>query len=106
MRVLPRGRIPLGPKAGIERGQAVTIVVDGEEVTAHAGETVSAVLIVRDGMRMRTTASGAPRGFYCGMGACFDCLVIVDGVPNTRACVTVVADGMRVSRQRGTGLSA
>lgn len=106
MRVFPRGRIPLGPEAGIERGPAVTIVVDGEEVTAYAGETVAAVLIARDGMRMRTTVSGAARGFYCGMGACFDCLVVVDGVPNTRACMALVADGMRVSRQQGAGLSA
>jgi D-hydroxyproline dehydrogenase subunit gamma len=105
MRVLPRGRIPLGPRAGIERGEAVTLIVDGETVAAFAGETVAAVLIADAGPAMRTTAGGALRGFYCGMGACFDCLVVVDGVPNTRACLTMVADGMRVSRQQGRGLS-
>jgi D-hydroxyproline dehydrogenase subunit gamma len=105
VRVLPRGRIPLGPQAGIERGEAVTIIVDGEAVTAYAGETVAAVLIARNGMTMRTTAGGAARGFYCGMGACFDCMVVVDGVPNSRACLTMVADGMRVARQQGRGLS-
>lgn len=105
MRVLSRGRIPLGPQAGIERGEAVTITVDGEEVAAYAGETVAAVLIARNGMTMRRTAGGAARGFYCGMGACFDCLVVVDGVPNTRACLTMVANGMRISRQHGRGLS-
>jgi D-hydroxyproline dehydrogenase subunit gamma len=104
MRVLPRGRIPLGPHAGVERGEAVTVVVDGETVRAYAGETVAAVLITGSGMAMRTTAGGAARGFYCGMGACFDCLVVVDGAPNTRACMTMVADGMRISRQQGPGL--
>jgi NADH dehydrogenase/NADH:ubiquinone oxidoreductase subunit G len=35
------------------------------------------------------------------MGVCFDCLVVVDGVPNTRACVTWVREGMHVARQDG-----
>lgn len=39
------------------------------------------------------------------MGVCFDCLVVVNGVPNTRACMTLVADGMRIERQVGLGLS-
>jgi hypothetical protein len=51
----------------------------------------------------RATAGGSPRGVYCGMGVCFDCLVVVDGVPNTRACVTWVREGMQVSRQEGFG---
>jgi NADH dehydrogenase/NADH:ubiquinone oxidoreductase subunit G len=37
------------------------------------------------------------------MGVCFDCLVVVDDVPNTRACMTWVRDGMRVERQEGLG---
>jgi predicted molibdopterin-dependent oxidoreductase YjgC len=37
------------------------------------------------------------------MGVCFDCLVVVDGVPNTRACVTWVREGMDVARQDGLG---
>jgi D-hydroxyproline dehydrogenase subunit gamma len=104
MSVLPRGRMPLGPKAGLQRGEVVALTVDGEDVTAYAGETVAAVLIARDGLMTRRTASGAARGFFCGMGGCFDCLVVIDGVPNTRACVTIVAAGMRVSRQQGPGL--
>jgi D-hydroxyproline dehydrogenase subunit gamma len=97
--------MPLGQKAGLERGEVVTLTVDGQDVTAYAGETVAAVLIAGDGLMTRRTAGGAARGFFCGMGGCFDCLVVVDGVPNTRACVTMVAAGMRVSRQRGPGLS-
>jgi NADH dehydrogenase/NADH:ubiquinone oxidoreductase subunit G len=38
------------------------------------------------------------------MGACFDCLLVVDGIPNTRACMTLAADGMRIDRQHGAGL--
>jgi aerobic-type carbon monoxide dehydrogenase small subunit (CoxS/CutS family) len=50
---------------------------------------------------LRHTPGGAPRGVFCGMGVCFDCLVVVDGVPNTRACMTPVAEGMRIQRQAG-----
>ena len=104
MRVLSRGRLPLGPAQGIERGAALTITVDGQPRTAFAGETVAAALIADDGITTRRTASGAPRGVYCGMGVCFDCLVIVDGVPGTRACVTWVREGMDIARQEGAGV--
>ncbi len=79
--------------------------LDGQPVRAYAGETVAAVLIAEDGPRTRRTAGGAARGVYCGMGVCFDCLVVVDGVPNTRACMTLAAEGMRVERQVGLGRS-
>ena len=105
MRVLARGRLPLGPDQGIERGPAVTITVDGQPRTAYAGETVAAALIADGLIATRRTAGGAWRGVYCGMGACFDCLVVIDGVPNTRACMTLVADGMRIDRQQGAGLA-
>lgn len=105
MRVLPRGRLPLGPDRGIERGQAITVTVDDQPRTAYSGETVAAALIADDGIVTRRTASGAYRGVYCGMGVCFDCLVVIDGTPNTRACMTLVADGMRIDRQDGPGLA-
>jgi hypothetical protein len=59
------------------------------------------VLLAEGHIATRNTRSGSPRGVYCGMGVCFDCLVVVDGVPNTRACVTWVREGMDVARQDG-----
>lgn len=87
------------------RGPQVQVIVDGRPVTAYLGESVAAALLA-DGtgdLSTRTTRAGDPRGLFCGMGVCFDCLVVVDGVPGTRACVTWVRDGMRVSRQDGAG---
>jgi predicted molibdopterin-dependent oxidoreductase YjgC len=92
-------RLPLEP--GLERGAAVDVVLDGERVEAYEGETVAAVLLARGEIATRTTPAGDPRGVYCGMGVCFDCLVVVDGVPNTRACMTWVRAGMVVARQDG-----
>jgi hypothetical protein len=70
-------------------------------VSAYEGETVAAVLLAEGHVATRRTRRGSPRGVYCGMGVCFDCLEVVDGVPNTRACVTWVREGMDVARQDG-----
>jgi predicted molibdopterin-dependent oxidoreductase YjgC len=92
-------RLPL-PR-GLERGRPVAIELDGETIEAYEGETVAAMLLALGEVATRRTAGGEPRGVYCGMGVCFDCLVVVDGVPNTRACMTWVRDGLRVERQEG-----
>jgi predicted molibdopterin-dependent oxidoreductase YjgC len=80
----------------------VAITVDGASVPAEPGESVAAVLLRLEPPLARTTAVGArPRGPYCMMGVCFDCLAVVDGRPSTQTCRTVVQDGMRVERQHG-----
>jgi D-hydroxyproline dehydrogenase subunit gamma len=95
-------RLPL--HGALERGPAVTVTVDGEPVQGFVGETVATVLFAGGVVATRTTAGrDAPRGVFCGMGACFDCLVVVDGVPNTRACMTWVRDGMSIELQHGLG---
>jgi predicted molibdopterin-dependent oxidoreductase YjgC len=92
-------RLPDGH--GLERGARLSLTLDGRTVNAYEGETVAAVLLAEGHIATRKTRSGSPRGVYCGMGVCFDCLVVVDGVPNTRACVTWVREGMDVARQDG-----
>jgi predicted molibdopterin-dependent oxidoreductase YjgC len=75
----------------------VTIVVDGTPVAARAGDTVAAALLAVGFAAFRATVvSGAPRGPFCMLGACFDCVVTIDGQRNVQACLTRVAEGMRV----------
>lgn len=93
----------LEPTHGLERGVQVVLTLDGRPVTAFEGESVAALLLAEGIVATRLTPGGEPRGVYCGMGVCFDCLVVVDGVPNTRACMTWVRDGMRVELQEGLG---
>lgn len=73
------------------------IRVDGREVEAHDGDTVAAAL-VRDGRASwrRTRFGDRPRGLFCGMGACQDCLVTVDGTPGVRACLAPAVPGCDV----------
>jgi len=91
-------------KGVVERGRNFNIVVDGRWVMAYAGESIGAVLMASGSKVTRWTArTGEPRGYFCGMGVCQDCLVTVDGVPNVRACMTPAREGLRVETQRGLG---
>jgi len=76
--------------------EPVRITFDGTEIEALPGETVAAALAAADIVAVRETRSHAPRGPFCGMGVCFDCLVTIDGRPSQRACLTKVAAGMDV----------
>lgn len=85
-------------------GRMVTITVDGRPVEALEGESVLAALWAGGFRALHHTArTGEPRAFVCGIGVCFDCLVIVDGERSERACVTTVADGMAIELQRDAG---
>jgi predicted molibdopterin-dependent oxidoreductase YjgC len=80
----------------------VRIEFEGQTLLAYAGDTVAAALLAAGHAAFRTTpVSGVPRGPFCMMGVCFDCLVEIDGVANRQACMIQVRDGMRVRSQRG-----
>ena len=81
------------------------VTVDGEEVEARPGQTVAGVLLGKGMRAWRTTrGAGRPRGLFCGIGVCFDCLVRVNGVPDVRACQRLVADGDDIRSQAGAEL--
>jgi predicted molibdopterin-dependent oxidoreductase YjgC len=83
---------------GVTREAPLAIEVDGTTVEAFPGETVAAALIAVGRRVLRwTKRAQAPRGVYCGIGLCFDCLVTVDGRAGVRACQTPVRPGMRVT---------
>jgi predicted molibdopterin-dependent oxidoreductase YjgC len=77
---------------------------DGREVPFRPGQSVGAALTAAGVRSWRTTrVAGRPRGLFCGIGVCFDCLVVVDGRPNERACLVPADAGMSVATQEGTG---
>ncbi|MFD8561536.1 (2Fe-2S)-binding protein [Streptosporangium canum] len=74
------------------------ISVDGAPVRVIPGQTIGAALHGAGIRSWRTTRIGArPRGLFCGIGVCFDCLVTVNGSPSLRACLTEARPGDRVS---------
>jgi glycine/D-amino acid oxidase-like deaminating enzyme len=74
----------------------MSIRFDGAQIPALPGETIAAALSAAGVLAFRRAASGAPRGLWCGMGACFDCVVTVDGRAGQRACMVKVREGMVV----------
>lgn len=72
----------------------VRIVIDGVETTAPEGAPLAAVLDLHRALRRSPRAGGA-RNLFCGIGSCFECLVVIDGAPR-RACLVRVRDGLTV----------
>lgn len=87
-------------QSGVRRGPQFYIEVDGEQVVAYPGETIATVLLASGRHVFRSAqVSGAPRGMYCGMGLCYDCMVTLNGIENVRACRTEAHPGDKVERE-------
>jgi D-hydroxyproline dehydrogenase subunit gamma len=83
-------------------GGDLTIWFDDRPIPARTGDSIAVALLSAGVTTTRTTpVSGAPRGAYCMMGACFECLAEVDGRENVQTCMTPVHNCMRVRRQHG-----
>ena len=83
--------------ASAPRGPEIRILINGKAHRAFAGESVHAALLAA-GYRVlrKTSRRHRPRGIFCGMGTCYDCLVTIDGIPDRQACMTRVEDGMEI----------
>jgi len=80
----------------------VTVTFAGRTMRARDGQSVAAALTAAGVRSWRTTRRGArPRGLFCGIGACFDCLLTIDGRPAQRACLAPVRDGMILGETGG-----
>jgi len=85
--------------------RAVTILVDGKLLQALEGEMIASALTAAGIKRFRTTSKGHdPRGIFCAIGRCTDCVMEVNGHPNVRTCVTPVEPGMKINTQVGLGV--
>ena len=97
-------RITRHPILALEAKAEIPIIVDGKTLFAREGETVAAALL-ENGIRVfrHTAKRHEPRGLFCGIGQCTDCVMEIDGVPNQRTCMTIVRAGMVVNTQEGHG---
>ena len=73
----------------------VTFTLNDETLEAFEGETLLAALMSQRGWPMRwTECANTPRGMFCGMGVCMDCLVQVEEEGIVRTCMVVVRQGL------------
>lgn len=81
----------------LRSGREVTIFLDGKSLPAREGEPIAAALFA-SGIRVARYAAedGEPRGPFCMIGRCTECLMFVEGKGKVPACITEVEDGMRI----------
>ena len=87
-----------------ESEQPISIAFAGRRLIARHGESLAAVLLRHDEFHLCDSKTGEPRGGFCGMGVCHDCLVTVDGRISQRACLTTVYPDMVVERQPNSNI--
>ncbi|MDR1471301.1 MAG: (2Fe-2S)-binding protein [Synergistaceae bacterium] len=87
-----------------KRGEKVEFTFDGASMEGFEGAPIAAALHA-NGVRVyrETPNMRRPRGFFCAIGKCSSCFMVVDGVPNVRTCVTPLEAGMKVETQHGRG---
>lgn len=87
-----------------KKGKQVHFLYDGRELAGYEGEPIAEALHAEGVMIHRHTSKRhAPRGMFCAIGRCTDCVMIVNGKPNIRTCITPLEAGMVVETQYGTG---
>ncbi len=101
-------RISKHPILGeFKKGPVVTFLFDEKEIKGFEGEPIAIALKASGLMVHRyTTKAHEPRGIFCAIGRCTDCVMIVDGKPNIRTCITPLKAGMVVQTQYGVSLKS
>lgn len=88
----------------IDKRKQINIYVDGKKIPTYEGEPVAAALAAAGIKLFRFTSNrNEPRGIFCAIGRCTDCVMTVDGQPNVRTCVTLAKEGMKLETQKGLG---
>jgi predicted molibdopterin-dependent oxidoreductase YjgC len=92
------------PVLEFPHGEKVLFSFDGRNMEGFEGEPI-AMALHANGVRVyrNTPEMKRPRGFFCAIGKCSSCFMVVDGVPNVRTCVTPLKRGMKVETQNGRG---
>ena len=96
-------RIPKHPILGTyQKGEKIRFYLDGKEMYGYEGDTIAAALMAAGVTTHRhTRKKGTPRGIFCAIGRCTDCVMVVDGQINVRTCITPLKEGMQVQTQYG-----
>ena len=82
--------------------KTVTFRYNGKILEGYEGEPIATALKAAGLMVHRyTQKERKPRGIFCAIGRCTDCVMVVDGVPNVRTCITPLVAGMDVKTQYG-----
>ena len=98
-------RIEKHPILIFEQRKEISFIFEGDQVKGFEGDTIASAL---HALNVKTLSFSIkdhrPRGFYCAIGNCASCHMIVDGIPNVRICITPLTEGIHVERQHDKGV--
>lgn len=89
--------IPARRIRGIDRGDPIAFTFEDQAAQGFAGESVAGALLAQGKATTFVTPHGQSRGYFCGMGTCWECAVEIDGAV-VRGCRTPIAQGLQVRR--------
>lgn len=97
-------RIEEHPILSFDKGKKVNFIFDGKTYEGYEGEPIAAALHAAGIMVLgHSHNKQRPRGFYCAIGNCSSCLMVVNGQPNVRVCTEKLKEDMIVETQVGNG---
>ncbi|PAT01445.1 pyridine nucleotide-disulfide oxidoreductase [Candidatus Izimaplasma bacterium ZiA1] len=97
-------RIKEHPILTFPEKKKIWFTFNGQKVFGFSGDTIAAALHALGVMTLsHSLEMKRPRGFYCAIGNCASCNMIVDGIPNVRTCVVSLKEGMVVKTQTNKG---
>ena len=98
-------RIKHHPILDFPEEKLVNFTFNGKNVEGIKGDTIASALH-NLGIRKlsHSIKDKRARGFYCAIGNCSSCNMIVNEVPNIRTCVTLLEEGMVVKTQENKGV--
>ena len=98
-------RVDSHPILRFEKKETIEFTFEGKKVMGQMGDTIASAL-VNLGISVFSVSIKLkrPRGFYCAIGNCAACKMVVDGKPNVRTCITKLEPGMVVERQTDKGV--
>jgi len=98
-------RIEKHPILTFPQKEQISFVFEGKRVIGYQGDTIASALHALGVLTLSySIKSKRPRGFYCAIGNCSSCNMIVNGKPNVRTCVTQLQEDMIVERQTNKGV--
>lgn len=97
-------RITQHPILEFPKKKTVRFFFEDQELLGYEGEPIAAALVANGIKVFRYTEKlKRARGFFCAVGKCSSCLMVVDGRPNVMVCTEPLKSGMKVQRQIGRG---
>ena len=98
-------RIEKHPILNFEKKKEISFIFEEKQVIGYEGDTIASALHALDVKTLSYSIKDKrPRGFYCAIGNCASCHMIVDDIPNIRTCITPLKEGMVVKRQHNKGV--